>query len=98
MLSSFGEPVKNDVYTHLKNDFSISKNELPQNIQEFSNFLFRVFGSGARHLEIKFMQTLYAKISDGKNVKHKPIVFKEIDLTFLNYVNKIRDSFEISVY
>lgn len=96
VLSSLGEPVKNHLYTHSKNDFLISKDELPQKIEEFSNFLFRIFGSGAHHLEIKFMQTLYAKIRADQNVKHKPIVFKEIDLTFLNYVNKMRESFEIS--
>jgi hypothetical protein len=96
VLSSLGEPVKNHLYNHLENDFSITKNELPQNIEEFSNFLFRIFGSGSRHLEIRFMQTLYAKISADQHFGHKSIAFKEIDLTFLTYVNRMRESFEIS--
>ena len=96
VLSSLGKPVKNHLYIHLENDFLVTKKELPQKIDEFSNFLFRIFGSSANHLEIKFMQTLYTKISTDQNFEPKSIVFKEIDLTFLNYVNRMRESFEIS--
>ena len=98
VLSSLGEPVKNHVYFYLENDFSITKNELPQKIEEFSNFLLRIFGTGANHLEIRFMKTFFAKISADQHLKHKSIVFKEIDLTFSAYVNTMRDCFEISRY
>jgi hypothetical protein len=96
VLSSLGEPVKNHLYIHLENNFLIMKNEIPQHIEEFSDFLFRIFGTGALHLEIKFMKTLYSKISADQSFKHKSIAFKDVDLTFLTYVNKMRDSFEIS--
>jgi len=96
VLSSLGKQLKNHLYTHLENDLLITKNEIPQKIDEFSNFLFRIFGSSANHLEIEFMQTLYAKISTNQNFEPKSIVFKEIDITFLNYVNRMRESFEIS--
>ena len=97
VLSSLGEPVKNQLYIRLENDFSITKNKLPQHIEEFSNFLFRIFGSGSHHLEIKFMKKLYAKIiADPHFEQHKSIAFKEIDLTFLTYVNRMRESFEFS--
>jgi hypothetical protein len=96
VLSSLGEPVRNHLYIHLKNDFLISRNELPQRIEEFSDFLYRIFGSSAQHLEIKFIQTLYSKISVDQDVEDMSIVFKETDVTFLNYVNKMRESFEIS--
>ena len=95
VLGSLGEPVKNHVYFHLENDFSITKNELPQKIEEFSNFLLRIFGTDAYHLEIRFMKTFYVKISADQHFKHKSIAFKEIDLTFLAYVNAMRDCFEI---
>ncbi|MGD0451809.1 MAG: hypothetical protein ABSA79_12245 [Candidatus Bathyarchaeia archaeon] len=98
VLGSLGEPVKNHVYIHLENDFSITKNELPQKIEEFSHFLLRIFGSSAYHLEIKFMKTLYAKISADQHFKNQSIAFKEIDLTFSAYVNAMRESFEISRY
>ncbi len=95
VLGALGEPVKNYVYSHLENDFSISKSELPQNIEEFSYFLFRVFGSSAHHLEIKFMKALYTKISANQHFKHNSIILKEVDVTFSSYVNALRESFEI---
>ncbi len=95
-LNSLGELVKNYVYFHLENDFSISKNELPQKIEEFSDFLFRIFGPSAHHLEIQFMKTLYAKINAGQYFGNPPIIFKESDLTFSAYVNTMRESFKIS--
>lgn len=98
VLGSLGEPVKNHVYIQLENDFSITKNNLPQKIETFSNFLFRIFGSSANNLEIRFMKTLYEKISTDQHFKHKSIAFKEIDLTFSAYVNSMRECFEISRY
>ena len=96
VLCSLGEPVKNQLYIILENDFSITKNELPQQIEEFSNFLFRIFGSSARHLEIKFMKTLYAKISNDQLLDHHSITFTDIDMTFLTYIKKMQDSLVIS--
>ena len=96
VLSSLGEPVRNHLYIHFENDFLISRNELTQRIEEFSDVLYRIFGSSAKHLEIRFIQTLYTKISVDQDVEDKSIVFKETDITFLNYVNRMRESFEIS--
>ena len=96
VLCSLGEPVKNHLYIQLENDFSITKNDLPQQIEEFSHFIFRIFRSGASNIEIKFMQTLYAKISADRHIEHNLSTCKEIDITFLNYVKKMRDSFENS--
>ena len=98
VLVSLGEQVKNHLYIHLENNFSIRKNDLPQRIKEFSHFLFRIFGSSAHNLEIRFMKTLFAKISADQHFKHKSIAFKEIDLTFITYVNRMRESFCTSKY
>jgi hypothetical protein len=96
VLSSLGEPVKNHLYVRLEDDFSITRNDIPRQMEEFSSFLFRIFGSSAQHLEIKLMKTLYAKISADQHFEHNPIAFKRVDLTFLTYVNRMRESFEIS--
>ena len=61
-LSSLGEPVKNAVYQHLQNDFSIEKNQIPSKIDEFSDIIHKIFGLGASRLEIKFMKNLNSKI------------------------------------
>jgi len=98
VLGSLGESVKNHVYIQLENDFSISKKELPHKIRVFSSFLFRTFGSSANNLEIRFMKTLYKKINADQHFKHKLITIEEIDLSFADYVNALRECLEISRY
>jgi len=93
VLGSLGEPVKNHLYIHLENDYLITKEELPQQIEEFSHFLFRIFGTSANNLEIRFMRTLYSKIKADQQLEHKSIAFNEDNLTFSTYVNKMRESF-----
>jgi hypothetical protein len=98
VLGSLGEPVKNHLYIHLENDFLITKKELPNQIEEFSHFLFRIFGSSANNLEIRFMRTLYSKIKVYQQFEQKPINFNDGDLTFSTYVIKLRENFENSSY
>src|SRR5665648_116466 len=61
-ISSLGEPVKNAVYFHLQNDFSILKKDIPNNLEEFSRIIHKIFGLGASRLEIKFLKNLNLKI------------------------------------
>ncbi len=44
--------------------FNIKKQEIPNRINAFSRALERLFGFGAKHLEILFMKSLYAKVRD----------------------------------
>jgi len=96
VLCSLGEPVKNHLYIILENDFLITKNELPQQIKEFSKILYRIFGSSAYQLEIQFMKRLHAKISSNQHLEHHSIDLTDIEMTFSTYVQKTRESFEIS--
>ena len=96
-LSSLGEPVKNEVYFHLENNFNICKNEIPKKINEFSDIIQKIFGSGAGRLEIKFMKTLHSKIN--LNVKwpecEAPLSrWIIIDMSFIEYVNSMRLNYE----
>lgn len=61
-LFSLGESVKTSIYFHLEETFNIKRREIPLRINDFSNALERIFGIGARHLEILFMKNLRAKI------------------------------------
>jgi hypothetical protein len=61
-LSSLGEAVKNTLYLHLKNDFNIKPEEIPNKICEFSDILHKIFGLGARRLELKCMKNLCEKV------------------------------------
>jgi hypothetical protein len=96
-LSSLGEPAKKAIYFHLQNNFRISKNEIPKKINEFSDFIQKIFGSGAGRLEIKFMSTLHSKINvNVKWPEYKGPLAKWIimDMTFIEYVNSMRTTYE----
>jgi len=94
-LSSLGEPIKNHLYIILEDDFSITKDALPQQMEEFSKLLFRFFGLSAYQLEIQFMKKLYAKISSSQQPEPRSIDLSNKEMTFSNYVQKMRESFEI---
>jgi hypothetical protein len=96
-LSSLGEPVKNAIYFHLQNNFSISKNEIPKKIIEFSDFIQKIFCSGAGRLEIKFMKTLHSKLKVNVNWPEYETPLSKwlvMDMTFVEYVNNMRTTYE----
>jgi hypothetical protein len=89
-LSSLGEPVKNAVYQHLQNDLSIEKDKIPSQIEDFSNFIHKIFGLGASRLEIKFMKNLKSKIEINIKIpEYEWPLSKWIiaDLSFTEYVH-----------
>ena len=95
-LTSLGEPVKNTVYFQLETNFNISKNGIPDQIEEFTDIMHRVFGLGASRLEIKFMKNLYSKIQVGTELSgcewplSKWIVE---DMSFTDYVQRTREEY-----
>ncbi|HTY74583.1 MAG TPA: hypothetical protein VMD05_03355 [Candidatus Nanoarchaeia archaeon] len=93
-LSTFGESVKTSIYFHLENTFSLPKHEIPLRIEDFSNALERIFGLGARHLEILIMRNLNQK-TESQDKTNKPNWLAS-DFTFGKYVEKTRISFEDS--
>jgi hypothetical protein len=96
-LSSLGESVKTSIYFHLEETFNIKRREIPLRINDFSNALERIFGIGARHLEILFMKNLYAKIGvTSKWPAYKWPVCKWIipDVTFQECVDLMKRNFE----
>ncbi|MCS7124758.1 MAG: hypothetical protein NZ932_05035 [Candidatus Bathyarchaeota archaeon] len=89
-LSSLGESAKQSIYFHLQDKFKISRDEIPKRIKEFSEGLERIFGVGARFLEIMIMKRLYAQIG-------KPLKWNENEeFIFVNYVEAARRSFQRS--
>jgi|WetSurMetagenome_2_1015567.scaffolds.fasta_scaffold85387_3 hypothetical protein len=99
-LSSLGEPVKNAVYQHLQDDFSIEKDKIPSQIDEFSTIIHKIFGLGASRLEIKFMKNLNSKVEiDIQMPEYEWPLSKWIiaDLSFTDYVHNARKNY-ISEY
>ena len=93
-LCCLGEPMKNHLYIIFENYFGIGKQEIPKDIELFSNTLHRLFGWGACRLEIKFIEKLYPKIKvKMKCPKHDLCKWVEDDISFVAYVETMRSRF-----
>ncbi len=60
-LTSFGESVKQVVYFQLQTNRHVEKQDIPSRIEEFASTVEEIFGVGARLIEMKIMETLYAR-------------------------------------
>jgi hypothetical protein len=86
-LFSLGESAKQSIYFHIENKFSVSRDEIPENIEEFQTGLEKIFGAGARFIEILIMKNLYSKIGH-------PLIMKGSEqLEFVEYVDAAKQSF-----
>lgn len=86
-LSSLGESAKQSIYFHLEKRFKITRKDIPNRVQDFQNGLERIFGLGARFLEILIMKQLYGKIGE-------PLEWDENKkLEFIEYTNAAKKRF-----
>jgi hypothetical protein len=86
-LSSLGESVKQSIYFHIENKFSVSRNDIPENLNQFQGGLEKIFGTGARFIEIMIMKNLHAKIG-------VPLILgKRKQLEFIEYVDAAKQGF-----
>jgi hypothetical protein len=60
-FSSMGESPRKAIYMYLENSFGIAKQEIPYRINDFSDALEKVFGTGARTIEILCIRNIQAK-------------------------------------
>jgi hypothetical protein len=86
-LACLGEQTKKAVYQHLKNKYSLSKQDIPYRIEDFTKAIEDIFQAGAKLLEIKIMKILYTKIGNG----YVSLENSE-SLEFTNYIYAIRNS------
>jgi hypothetical protein len=94
VLSALGEPVKNQVYVRLEEDFSIQKNQIPEQIRLFSEFLLRTFGPTACLIQIKIMKTFNSKLTKGIASNFLPITLSD-DFSFVSYIQQMRNSINL---
>ncbi len=95
-LTTLGAPVKNTVYFQLENNFNIPKNEIPQQIDKFSDIVHKIFGFGASRLEIMFIQNLCSKIKvNVEFTEYRWPLSKWIinDISFTEYVYSARKNY-----
>ena len=87
-LSSLGEAVKTSIYFHLEHKFLIARQDIPFRIEDFSDALEKIFGLGAKHLELLIMKNLYEKVNCL--YRWEGPAWLVPDLTFKKYVELIR--------
>jgi hypothetical protein len=86
-LASLGDSAKQAIYYHLEDKFKITKNEIPNRLKDFTEGLEKIFGLGARFIEILIMKKLYEKVG-------QPLEWNESkELVFLDYVTAAKQSF-----
>ena len=95
-FSSLGEAVKASIYFHLEHKFLITRQEIPYRIEDFSDALDRIFGLGAKHLELLIMKHLYEKVNclyrwEGPKWLVPDLTFKEyVELIKIAYADEKR--------
>ena len=86
-LNSLGESVKQSIYFHIEKKFSVARNEIPENLVEFQGGLEKIFGAGARFIEILIMKNLHSKI--GRTL----VIEKSEQLEFVEYMDAAKEGF-----
>jgi len=84
-LSLLGESSKQAVYFHLEKTFQMNRLDIPYRIEEFTDAIEKIFGTGAKILEIQIMKCLFKKV--GYKVKHYP---KQKNITFTEYIVAVK--------
>jgi hypothetical protein len=86
-LNSLGESVKQSIYFHIENKFSVARNAIPENLVEFQGGLEKIFGAGAPFIEILIIKNLHIKIG-------LPLVMEKGEqLEFIEYVDAAQQSY-----
>jgi len=80
-LSSLGDSAKQAIYFHLEKSFKIKKLEIPNKIEEFALAIEKIFGDGAKLLEIQTMKRLHQKV--GQDLRKYP---RNDELLFTEYM------------
>ena len=83
--SVLGESAKQAIYCHLEKTYKMNRQDIPYRIEEFIDAIEKIFGAGAKIIEILIMKCLYKKV--GYNFKNYP---RPKDLTFTEYIAAAR--------
>ncbi len=86
-LLSLGVSVKSSIYFHLEKNFKVHRSDIPMHLGEFQNGLEKIFGLGARFLEILIMKNLYTRI--GCTL----VMAEDVQMEFVKYVEAAKQSY-----
>jgi hypothetical protein len=91
-FAPFGHSSKQAIYFHLENIFKIKKQEIPYKIEEFTDAIEQIFGTGAKLIEIKILEALHERNQD---FMHFP---KKGALAFSEYVDDLRSFLRLQTF
>lgn len=86
-LTSLGESVKQSIYFHIENKFAVPRKNIPDNLSQFQAGLEKIFGTGARFIEILIMKNLHSRIGLPLEMN------KSCELEFAAYVAAAEQSY-----
>ena len=86
-LASIGESSKQAIYFHLEKGFNIKRQEIPDKIADFQDAIEKIFGLGAKFLEIIIMKRLHEKVGQTVQLQGSE------DFAFIEYVAAVSRSF-----
>jgi len=87
-LSALGESPKQAIYRHLKIVYGISKEDIPNKIEDFASAIEQTFGSVAKLIEIKIIEKLHFQYEDFCYVP------KNRQLDFVEYISDLQNRLE----
>lgn len=80
-LSSLGDSSEQAIYFYLEKTYAIKKQDIPNKIEEFTDAIRKIFGQGAKFLEIQILKHLYEKV--GHDFRYFP---EKDNLLFTEYI------------
>lgn len=83
-LASLGESARQSIYYHLEKTFNLPKQDIPRHPKDFENGLEKIFGAGAKYIEILIMKQLFQKVG------HRLKLNEETELEFTDYVTAVK--------
>jgi len=84
-LSSIGKDCKKAIYFHLESEYKLNKQQIPFRIKDFSEAIEKIFGFGAKMLEIQILKILFKKIG-----YINPQFYNREILDFVQYIEAAR--------
>ena len=84
-LNVLGESSKQVVYFNLEKTFMMNRLDIPYRIEEFTDAIERIFGTGAKILEIQIMKCLFKRVEYSIKNYSEPK-----NLTFIEYVAAVK--------
>ena len=77
-LGLFENLNKLEVYQHLENAFKIKKQEIPYKTEEFADAMEKIFGRGAKLIEIRIIEAVHKMVPEFIfTSKRGVVIFKE---------------------